>query len=772
MLFLQVVKKIKSEAEFSAEQLNTIEELAVATGLCRQTAAILVARGIDSPEKADVFLHPSKKHFLSPFLMSGMSAAKELITLARDEEWEVVVYGDYDADGVSASTIMVRSLADFGISARVYIPERRNGYGLNVASIDEIFEEYCPQLFITVDCGISNAAEVEYIKEQGAEVIITDHHELAARLPDCICINPKIKDDYPYDNLCGAGVAFKVGCALNGRRAYDYLDYAAIATVADSVPLTGENRDIVAEGLKLINEHPRKNYAEFLSRSEKITAQTLAFSVAPKVNAAGRMGDALSALTLFLSEDEREIYEYSVKLASYNLERQKYCDELYASAKEKIREKGINGRVIVLWDESWNTGFVGIVAARLCEEYCRPALLFVKNGDMLKGSARCIEGVNIFEALRSCADIISEFGGHSQAAGVNITEDKLSVLEDRLNSYLHENYSAEAFAPTAYVSGKYEQSEMQKLVRELEMLEPYGVGNKRPMFVMDAEMLPARTLKPGSQHLTMRANGLEMMYFSGIRQLPILSSAIPKKLIFEYNLSTFRGREYIKGFIRDVVYDGTTRLPVGDYPAMVALNALAEPLVNCAVREISHSMAQRLIDECGEYGTVFIAYDRETLRTFNLKNIELNVFYPAEGKLSCIVLLAPFDDCDLSGYERVVYLDSLCAVRLKSLEGRNVLVCRDHPGTSQLMRLASDRDTMLDVFRSISANCARFSGENAIDAALSVEMGFSGSQILFAIKVFEELGLLSLRGGRLSLMRGLKTQLNNSQLYNFICSIK
>lgn len=766
------MKKIKREADFSAEQLNTISALASSTGLCRQTVAILLARGIDTPEKMSAFLHPSKKHFLSPFLMSGMSAAKELITLARDEGWEVVVYGDYDADGVSASTIMVRSLHDFGIDAHVFVPERRNGYGLNIPSIDLIFEEYCPQLFITVDCGISNAAEVEYIKEQGAEVIVTDHHELPAVLPDCICINPKIKDDYPYDNLCGAGVAFKVGCALNGRNAYDYLDYAAIATVADSVPLTGENRDIVAEGLKLINAHPRKNYAEFLSRSERVTAQTLAFSVAPKVNAAGRMGDAGAALTLFLSEDQEEIYQYSVKLASYNLERQKYCDELYASAKRKIKEKGISGRVIVLWDESWNTGFVGIVAARLCEEYCRPTLLFVKNGDMLKGSARCIEGVNIFEALKSCEDIISEFGGHSQAAGVNITEENLGLLEERLNKYMYDNYTAEAFAPTAYVSGRFDPSEVRKLVGELEMLEPYGVGNKRPVFVMDAGALPVRPLKAGSAHLTLRVKGLEMMYFSGLRQAPLLTSAIPKKLIFEYNLSVFRGREYVKGFVRDVVYDGSLNLPVGEYPAMVALNALTNPPVNCVRREIRHATAQHFIDSCGEYGTVFIAYDRATLNEFRLRNLEVNVFYPAEGKLSCIVLLAPCDDCDLSGYERVVYLDSVCAVRLKSLEGKQVAVCTEHRGTEQFASLVSDRDTMLTVFRAISANCGRFCGETAIDSALSVELGFSGSQTLFAMKVFEQLGLLSISGGRVSLTRGVKTQLGNSQLYNFICSIK
>ena len=400
------MKKIIAEAEFTAEQLNIITELTAATGLCEQTVRILVGRGVDTAEKIDGFIHAGRQRFLSPFLMSGMKRAVELITRAREEDWSVAVYGDYDADGICASAILTRALADFGIDAVTFVPERKNGYGLSVEALDEIFEEYFPQLFITVDCGISNAQEVEYIKEQGAEVIVTDHHELPEILPDCICINPKIEDEYPYDNLCGAGVAFKLACALNGKDAYKYLDFAAIATVADSVPLTGENRDIVAEGLSLINARPRKNYAEFLKKDEKVTSQSLAFSIAPKINAAGRMGDARAALALFLSDDGKEIYDYSVKLTAYNIERQKYCDGLYLSAKEMLRNKGAHGRVIVLCGEDWNTGFVGIVAARLAEEYCRPALLFVNHGGKLKGSARSIDGVNIFEALKACSHLI------------------------------------------------------------------------------------------------------------------------------------------------------------------------------------------------------------------------------------------------------------------------------------------------------------------------------------------------------------------------------
>ena len=231
------MKRAVPEFEYSEEQLNSINSLAASCGLLPDTVKILYARGIDDKEKIERFIHPSREHFVSPFKMSGMSDAVRLITRARDEEWQVVVYGDYDADGVCAATVMCAALRDFGIEPVAYIPERRDGYGLNVKAIDDIFEEHFPQLFITVDCGISCAEEVEYIKEQGAEIIITDHHELPDRLPDCICINPKFNDGYIYDNLCGAGVALKVAVALNGESAYKYLDFAAIATVADSVQI-------------------------------------------------------------------------------------------------------------------------------------------------------------------------------------------------------------------------------------------------------------------------------------------------------------------------------------------------------------------------------------------------------------------------------------------------------------------------------------------------------------------------------------------------------
>lgn len=766
------MKKIIAEAEFSAGQLNEISKLSRQTGLCEQTVRILYGRGIDTADKIDGFIHAGKERFLSPYLMQGMKEAVALITRARDEDWSVAIYGDYDADGICASTVLCRALAEFGINALVYVPERRNGYGLNVNSIDEIFEEYFPQLFITVDCGISNAREVEYIKEQGAEVIVTDHHELPEILPDCICINPKFNDGYPYDNLCGAGVAFKLACALNGKSAYKYLDFTAIATVADSVPLTGENRDIVAEGLKLINAAPRKNYANFLKKEEKVSSQSLAFSVAPKINAAGRMGYAQSAVTLFLSDDENEIYDYSVKLTAYNLERQKYCDEMYLSAKLLLKEKGASGRIIVLCGEDWNAGFVGIVAARLAEEYCRPALLFVKNGNKCKGSARSIDGVNIFEALKACSEHIEEFGGHSQAAGVNVDVENLGALEDALNEYLKANYTADAFTPSHYINGEFASSVPLAFMRELALLEPFGVGNRKPQFALDAKSLRTRLLKEGSQHLSIKTDGLDLLFFSGARYLKILTSSMPKRIVFEYSVSYFKGKEQAQGYVRDVVYQPSAcALAESEINLNGVLSAVGGE-VDCEICGITKKEAQELIDGCGEYGTLFIAQNISTLKEYELGGTDINVFTLSSGNLSKAVLVSPLAECDLSGFENVVFLDSPARIALPSLAGKQVRVCTEIDGAGALAGLDCEREQLLTVFRNLSANSFNILGDGAEEVAKNNDFGVSGEQALFALKVFEELGLVTFRGGKINVVRGVKTQLTNSRLYNFINSLK
>ncbi len=767
------MKKILPEYEYSEGQLNIIGDLARRTGLCPETVKILYGRGIDDEDKIERFIHPSRAHFVSPYKMSGMKEAVELITRARDEGWQVVVYGDYDADGVCASTIMRGVLERFGIEPVVYVPERTSGYGLGEAAIDAIFEEYFPQLFITVDCGISNAEEVEYIKEQGAEVIVTDHHELPEVLPDCICINPKINDGYPYDNLCGAGVAFKVGCALIGESAYDFLDFAAIATVADSVPLTGENRDIVAEGLKIINKSGDKPYSQFIGRTgETITAQTIAFAIAPKINAAGRMGDANSALELFCADDPKTVFDLSVKLTAYNSERQKCCDELYLSAKSKLKEKGVQGRVIMLWDESWNTGFVGIVAARLAEEFARPALLFVKNGHMLKGSARSVEAVNIFEALRACDEVIAEFGGHSQAAGVNIEVENFPLLEQLLNKYLDENYPVGAFAPTLYISGELTSPVSQKFAKELEMLEPFGVGFKRPLFCLSVNDCSVRPVRPQSPHLSVKSRYIDLMYFSGAQYAGILECPAPKKLVFEYNISTFRGKEYVKGFIRDVVYDSDCPSQATEAIALNNLSLAALPEIGCEVCNITADEARAKMENCGYYGTLFVAFEAKTLSLYpRAGQLEVNLFTLSNRNLSSAVLVSPQAECDISGYEEIVFLDKPAAMTLPSLKGKRVYVCTEADGAASLKELSADRQKLIDAFRQITAAAYSIEGATAEEAAAKKPINFTPAETFFALKVFEQLGIISFEGGRLTVYKGMKTQLTQSPLYNLISGL-
>ncbi|MBQ2768570.1 MAG: single-stranded-DNA-specific exonuclease RecJ [Clostridia bacterium] len=772
------MKKIVPEYSFSEEQLNNISVLAKQSGLTEQITRILYARGVDTLQKIRRFMHPSEKNFLDPFLMRGMREAVDLLKQARDEGRTVAVFGDYDADGVCASAIMYHALKDFGIEPHVYVPERADGYGLSIESVDRIFDECNPELFITVDCGISCAKEAQYIYELGSDVIVTDHHELPEILPDCVIVNPKLDDDYPYDNLCGAGVAFKLACALIGKAAYQYLDFVALATVADSVPLLGENRDIVTEGLKLFNNSPRACFATLLGRNyDGVTAQTLAFNVAPRVNAAGRMGDAYAAFRLFISKSEAEIYELSTKLCMYNTERQKYCDELYLSAKQKLLTKGAYGNVIMLSDESWNAGFVGIVAARIAEEYNRPTLLFVHHGDMLKGSARSIESVNIFNALKNCSSLIEEFGGHAQAAGINIRFDKFDELEAALNEEISRTYTPSDFEQTIPVSEVISSPFSEKFARELVAMEPYGVGHRRPLFSFSAGACTARPVKAMSPHLSVKSDYIDLMYFSGAKNLKIIESDVKKQFVFEVNISRFRGREYIKGYVRDLLYDGRTgRGAAESIFANSIARAYAETVsvspVFLSTQEIKSLIAQKR-KECA-YGLCIIASDRRTLRLFEeLDGLSCDLFYPSTRNLANELIVSPAPDADLSGFSTFVFLDTPSDYNVAAFSGRQVFVNADICGYKMFEGLDVARETLLDIFSALRREVNNLSGDTAEELACVCDgLGFDHREFIFALNVFEELGLVAFGEGKLTVYRGVKADLTDSAIYRKVCLLQ
>ncbi len=550
--------KIIYPKALSEDGLKTIKELSFKCGILPETARLLYDRGIRDYESAERFLHPSKKRLLNPFGLSGMREATERLKTAKERGERVLVFGDYDADGICATTILCGCLAEYGINALKIVPEREEGYGLNVEKIESLNAENKLDLIITVDCGISDAEKIRGIKDKGIDVIVTDHHEPPEILPDCICINPKIKgQNYGFDGLCGGGVAYKLGYALIGEKADEYLDFAALATVADSMDLIGENRDIVVEGLKLINTNPRAAFRTFLGDTQKeITAQTLAYSVAPRINAGGRMGDANAALMLFSSTDQKEIFDLSVKLNVYNATRQSLCEEAFVTAKETIAKTGADAdRIIVVRGDDWKAGVLGIVAAKLAENYNKPVIVFAKCDNVYKGSARSVGGINIYDAVSAVKEYLTAFGGHSQAAGLSVTEENFDNFRRAINAYAEKTFGEIDTEKEIYVDIRAEGEIPVRLAEEIELLEPFGVGNRRPLFAINVDETVMTPLKEGSPHYSFGTEAVEMLDFNGAGDVPTLACPVTKTLVFELNISTFRNKRSIKGFLRNVVCD-------------------------------------------------------------------------------------------------------------------------------------------------------------------------------------------------------------------------
>lgn len=768
------MKKIAEECVFSEEQLQKIRAFASACGIRELTAKILFSRGVDTPEKAERFLHPSEKNFLSPFLMRGMRELTAAISDVKNQGGTIAVFGDYDADGICASSILTAALRKFGVHCVAHIPERAEGYGMNADALGRLIDEYAPSLIVTVDCGISNKEEVEYIKSRGVKVIVTDHHELPDELPDCTIVNPKLKDDYPYDNLCGAGVAFKIACALLGEKAYAFLDLAAVATVADSVPLVGENRDIVYEGLKRINKKPRLALEYLLaSKKDEATAQTLAFTVAPRINAAGRMGDANCALRLFTSENREEIYDLACRLNAFNMERQQVCDEVYKSAKRKIEEEGsAYESAILLYDESWSAGLVGIVAAKISEEFNRPAILFVKNGGVLKGSARTIDNINIYEALKNCSEYIEEFGGHSQAAGVKVREENFAAFRKALCGYLDGKYSREDFIPTVWVAAEVDFAFDLALAEELERLEPCGVGNRRPLFALTVGSVPARPLKDGSPHIALKTDALELVWFGGGKSLPVLEADVEKRLVFECGISRFRGESSVRGVVRDMVcgqkQGGISRLYIfrNNLLRLTCPTADVAP-EKCGLQELKEEIA-RARAQC-PYGLLLIASE-EVPEPFaeSAAGLDEDLFSLATSNAGNAVLISPAPDAELSYYREVIFLDAPADFNIPALEGKKILVNGELCGYNSIAALDTSREMLGEIYRALRRLPA---GENSVVLA-EMLADYPARETIFAAEVFAELGLLRFEGGKPAFPKGRRAELTHSALYRAVCALK
>ena len=468
---------------------------------------LLAGRGVDSVEAMEAFLTPGVDSLHDPMLLSDMPVVTARIRRAMDAGEVICVYGDYDVDGVCASAILSGWLKSRGADARVYLPSRHSeGYGLNENAIREIAG--WAKLLVTVDCGVTSVALVALAKSLGLDVIVTDHHRPPeGSLPDCPVVNPLLAG-YPFPSLCGAGVAWKVVWALGGEaEAMPWVDVAALATVADVVPLTGENRAIVRLGLDAINESPRTGIAALIEAAgladKRITATSIAFQLAPRLNAGGRLGSAMRSLALVMETDPARAQAEAEALEAENTRRKTVETLILAEAEAQL--KGFNfaaRRALILAGDDWNPGVIGLAASRLVEKYNYPVVLLAGVGDVLTGSCRSIEGVDIHAALMGCADTLVRFGGHKQAAGLTLRPERLEDFRAAMDAWLWENVDPAAYIPVKQYDAVLDFDEITPLfITSLEALQPTGFGNPAPLFRARASVVDARAVGAEGAHL-------------------------------------------------------------------------------------------------------------------------------------------------------------------------------------------------------------------------------------------------------------------------------
>ena len=520
-----------------------IEYLSKITSLSPVMAQILINRGIKTPHDIYDFLDPSISDLSDPFDLFGLRAAVKRVQEALRKGEKVLVHGDYDADGLSATTILVYVLRKIGLDAYYFIPNRiSHGYGFNFAGVERA-KELGVKLIITVDCGITSFEAVALSQKEGIDVIITDHHEpqrsieqqkaesleykpeenreqrLSAQsyllLPDAVAIiNPKLlSSDSRLSTLSGAGVAFKCAQALDIMynsscvMSNALLDLAAIGTIADVIPITGENRILVREGLRLIEDGLRQGVKALKRISgineREVKSGLLPFTVIPRINAAGRASDANNVVRLLLTDSEDEAIALSSWLDGLNTERQRIEEKVYQEALYKLNNEGVRS-AIVLSSEGWHPGIIGIVASRVVETFYRPAFIISVEGRTAIGSARSIPPFNIYEGLTGCKEFLAGFGGHKQAAGFRLNADDIPSFKERINRIVEETLMENDFTPSLEIDADVNLSQINfNLMKELKLLEPFGFGNPVPLLGSKGlEVLYPRVV--GNNHLKMR----------------------------------------------------------------------------------------------------------------------------------------------------------------------------------------------------------------------------------------------------------------------------
>ncbi len=521
---------------------------------------LLFNRGIDPAEKESFFNPDFGKDLPDPYLLKGMKKAVERIKLAVEKKETVGIFADYDADGIPAAALLYKTLKAIGLKSHVYIPNRESGYGLSKSGIDILISKKC-SLIITADLGIRNFVEAKYCKEKNIDLIITDHHIPAEEIPNALSvINPKIKGNkYPFKELCGCGVVYKLAQALGKEFPKEIdteflksnLDLVAISTIADVVPLIGENRVLAHYGLIIMKISRNIGLRELIKiagiKKEDINAYTVGFKIAPRINAPGRIDHATKSYELLITEDKDEAVELAMWLNEKNEDRQRAMNTVEKSAIEKIEKKELYKNNIIIVAGDWLKGVIGPSASHLVEKYSRPVILFAKDNDIYIGSARSVEGVNIVEIFEKAKDYIKKFGGHKGAAGLSVTnfEKFFKFVVDFANNFI----KPENLVKKIKVDAEIKPNELKtSLCDKISQFEPFGMGNARPVFmVKNAEIVSPRLIGSTQKHMSAQIKYGDRIFrtvcfnFTDSSSIKEIKSNILYDLAFTIDINNWKG---------------------------------------------------------------------------------------------------------------------------------------------------------------------------------------------------------------------------------------
>lgn len=557
--------------EFVEQESDRVKQLAAETGYPEVFAGLLMARGVHNKEEAQRFLYPSEKNMYDPFLMKGMEAAVCRISQAMDAREKITIYGDYDVDGITATSILYLYLTKAGADVDYYLPDRMSeGYGLNEHAV-RMLAETGTKLMVTVDTGISAIVECRLAKSLGMDVVITDHHECQEELPEAVAVVDAKQpgETYPFLYLAGCGVSYKL---VQGLKAYrndqtditEYLELAAVGTVADIVPLYDENRIIVSEGFKRMKHPANMGLCKLLESAgydfkRKITSGFIGFGLAPRLNAGGRMGDARRGVRLFTTNSEEEAASIAADLAVENEHRKETEQLILKQVTENVENSEAirNSRVMVVAGEGWHHGVIGIVSSRIKDMYYRPNILLSVEDGVAKGSARSIEGFNLFDALCTCSDLMIKFGGHAAAAGMSLKAENVPELARRLNEYAKIHMDSQMLVPVQRPELRLKPSEVTvELIELIQRMEPFGQDMPEPLAEISGQLSEVRKIGADGATLRMKImdhrRSLGTVGFRRSIMAEYYSAGMDVSIAGNLDINYYMDRQYPQMILKDV----------------------------------------------------------------------------------------------------------------------------------------------------------------------------------------------------------------------------